>query len=87
MTKHWSYMRRVWQFQTLSGNEGIRESHVDVNYDIAAENSSIISQGNQAQRIDEIEVKRPSIEPSYPSGQVIEEPSIIEHQKAPDSIY
>jgi hypothetical protein len=36
------------------------------------------------------EVNMPSrepSEPSYPSGQVIEEPSIIEQQKVPDSIY
>ena len=44
-------------------NEGIRGSHVDVNYDITAQNSSIISQGNQTQRIIE-RGKQPS-EPSY----------------------
>ena len=55
--------------------------------------SSEISQGNQIQRINEIELNEediPSIEPSEgsdPSGQVIEESSTREQQKLPDSIY
>ena len=76
------------------GNEGCKKSHANVNHDrIAGNSDSAISQGDKAQRINEIELNEkhmPSIEPSEgsdPSGQVIEESSTREQQKLPDSIY
>jgi hypothetical protein len=67
------------------GSEGYRKSHNNLNHDKPAENStSAISQGNQLQSVGEKELNeeedRHSIEPSEgsdPSGQVIEESSII----------
>lgn len=74
------------------GNEGIRKSHVNVNHDRTADNSSILQQ-NRTQRTDAKALNEedgPSLEPSEgsdPSGQVIEESSTLEQQKVPGTVY